>query len=67
MKIEGQFVVVRHDMATHMVRPLAILPYAPTTFGGLGLAASRDGKSLLYAHAEDTQSDLALISEEAAE
>jgi hypothetical protein len=33
----------------------------PTALGGLGLAVSRDGKSVLYTHTADTQSDLVLM------
>jgi Tol biopolymer transport system component len=33
----------------------------PTPLGGLGLAVSPDGKSLLYTHTQDTQSDLVLV------
>ena len=63
LKLEGQLVIIRHDLAAHTVQPLAMLPNEPTPPGGPGLAVSRDGKSLLYTHTEDTQSDLALISE----
>lgn len=66
MRIEGKFVVIRHDLAMHTVQPIAILPNAPSPLGGFGLTASRDGKALLYTHTEDAQSDLALISEDAA-
>jgi Tol biopolymer transport system component/DNA-binding winged helix-turn-helix (wHTH) protein len=53
-------VIRRYDLATATIRVVATLPNAPTALGGLGLAVSRDDRSLLYTHTEDTQSDLVL-------
>jgi Tol biopolymer transport system component len=53
--------VQRYDFATASTYLVATLPHLPTALGGLGLAVSRNGRSLLYTHTEDTQSDLALI------
>jgi Tol biopolymer transport system component/DNA-binding winged helix-turn-helix (wHTH) protein len=52
--------VFRYDLAMRTIREIARLPNEPAPLGGLGLAISPDGKSLLYTHIEDTQSDLAL-------
>ena len=51
----------RYDFATASVREGEMEMNTPTALGGLGLAVSRDGKSLLYTHTEDTQSDLVLM------
>jgi Tol biopolymer transport system component/DNA-binding winged helix-turn-helix (wHTH) protein len=50
-----------YDFGSAEIRVVTTLPNAPTPLGGLGLAVSRDGKSLLYTHTEDTQSDLVVI------
>jgi len=63
-KLGKQVVILGYDLGTRAIRQVAGLPNQPTALGGLGLAVSRDGKSLLYTHAEDTQSDLELVSEE---
>jgi Tol biopolymer transport system component/DNA-binding winged helix-turn-helix (wHTH) protein len=52
--------VFRYDLATRAIREVATLPAEPAPLGGLGLAISPDGGSLLYTHIADTQSDLAL-------
>jgi Tol biopolymer transport system component/DNA-binding winged helix-turn-helix (wHTH) protein len=44
----------RVDMTTEIIK-------TPTPLGGLGLAVSPDGKSVLFTHTEDTQSDLVLL------
>jgi Tol biopolymer transport system component/DNA-binding winged helix-turn-helix (wHTH) protein len=49
----------RYDFATAST-PFATEIVEPTALGGLGLAVSRDGKSVLFTHTEDTQSDLVL-------
>jgi Tol biopolymer transport system component/DNA-binding winged helix-turn-helix (wHTH) protein len=56
--------VVLHRYAFAGATPeiIAGLPNSPTPLGGLGLAASRDGKSLLYTHTADAQSDLVLAT-----
>jgi Tol biopolymer transport system component len=51
----------RYDFATASVREGAMEMNTPTALGGLGLAVSRDGKSVLYTHTADTQSDLVLM------
>ncbi|HET9862003.1 MAG TPA: winged helix-turn-helix domain-containing protein [Steroidobacteraceae bacterium] len=53
--------VRRYDLATGKIDTVGTLPNIPTPLGGLGLAVSADGKSLLYTHTEDTQSDLVLL------
>ena len=50
-----------YDFATASVREVAMMMHTPTALGGLGLAVSRDGKSLLYTRTEDIQSDLVLM------
>jgi Tol biopolymer transport system component/DNA-binding winged helix-turn-helix (wHTH) protein len=50
----------RYDFATASTPFATELFMQPTALGGLGLAVSRDGKSLLFTHTEDTQSDLVL-------
>jgi Tol biopolymer transport system component/DNA-binding winged helix-turn-helix (wHTH) protein len=50
----------RYDFATASTPFATELIRQPTALGGLGLAVSRDGKSLLFTHTEDTQSDLVL-------
>jgi Tol biopolymer transport system component len=50
-----------YDFSSAEVRVVATLPNTPTPLGGLGLAVTRDGKSLLYTHTEDTQSDLVVV------
>jgi Tol biopolymer transport system component/DNA-binding winged helix-turn-helix (wHTH) protein len=52
--------VRRYDFATASTPFATELLKQPTALGGLGLAVSRDGKSLLFTHTEDTQSDLVL-------
>ncbi|HZF15766.1 MAG TPA: winged helix-turn-helix domain-containing protein [Steroidobacteraceae bacterium] len=59
---ESPVSVYRYELATGRMRMVAALPNVPTTLGGLGLAVSRDGKSLLYTHTEDSQSDLVLMT-----
>jgi len=54
-------VVRRYDFSTGAIGSVATLPHAPTPLGGLGLAVSRDGKSVLYTHTEDVQSDLVFM------
>jgi Tol biopolymer transport system component/DNA-binding winged helix-turn-helix (wHTH) protein len=49
----------RYDFATAST-PFTTEIVEPTALGGLGLAVSRDGKSVLFTHTEDTQSDLVL-------
>jgi Tol biopolymer transport system component/DNA-binding winged helix-turn-helix (wHTH) protein len=51
-------VVRRYAIDAARIETVATLPNVPTALGGLGLAVSSDGKSLLYTHTEDTQSDL---------
>lgn len=51
----------RYMLAGGNVQVIVELPNTPTPLGGLGLAASPDGKSLLYTHTEDTQSDLVVM------
>jgi Tol biopolymer transport system component len=53
--------VRRYDLASGAIETLGTLPNVPTPLGGLGLAVSPDGKSLLYTHTEDTQSDLVVV------
>jgi Tol biopolymer transport system component/DNA-binding winged helix-turn-helix (wHTH) protein len=53
----------RYDFATAST-PFATEIAQPTALGGLGLAVSRDGKSVLFTHTEDTQSDLVLTGPE---
>jgi Tol biopolymer transport system component/DNA-binding winged helix-turn-helix (wHTH) protein len=50
----------RYDFGTASTHLVTEQFKQPTALGGLGLAVSRDGKSLLYTHTEDTQSDLVL-------
>jgi Tol biopolymer transport system component/DNA-binding winged helix-turn-helix (wHTH) protein len=50
----------RYDFATAST-PFAAEIAQPTALGGLGLAVSPDGKSVLFTHTEDTQSDLVLV------
>jgi Tol biopolymer transport system component/DNA-binding winged helix-turn-helix (wHTH) protein len=52
----------RYDFASHEIREIARLPNKPTPLGGLGLAVSADGESILYTHTEDLQSDLVLAT-----
>jgi Tol biopolymer transport system component/DNA-binding winged helix-turn-helix (wHTH) protein len=52
----------RHDFGTASTHLVTELLEQPTALGGLGLAVTRDGKSLLYTHTEDTQSDLVLAA-----
>lgn len=51
----------RYTLADARLEVIVELPSSPTPLGGLGLAVSADGKSLLYTHTEDTQSDLVLM------
>lgn len=51
----------RYDFATASTPFAAELIAQPTALGGLGLAVSPDGKSVLFTHTEDTQSDLVLV------
>jgi Tol biopolymer transport system component/DNA-binding winged helix-turn-helix (wHTH) protein len=51
----------RYLLAGGRVEVVVELPNTPTPLGGLGLAVSPDGKSLLYTHTEDTQSDLVFL------
>jgi Tol biopolymer transport system component/DNA-binding winged helix-turn-helix (wHTH) protein len=50
----------RYDFATASAPSVTDLIVLPTALGGLGLAVSRDGKSVLFTHTADTQSDLVL-------
>jgi hypothetical protein len=50
----------RYDFATASSPSVTDLIVLPTALGGLGLAVSRDGKSVLFTHTADTQSDLVL-------
>jgi Tol biopolymer transport system component/DNA-binding winged helix-turn-helix (wHTH) protein len=51
----------RYVLAGGQLETIVEMPNEPTPLGGLGLAVSADGKSLLYTHTEDTQSDLVLL------
>lgn len=53
--------VRRYLLDSARIETIGSLPNSPTPLGGLGLAVSADGKSLLYTHTEDTQSDLAFV------
>jgi Tol biopolymer transport system component/DNA-binding winged helix-turn-helix (wHTH) protein len=55
-------VIQRYLAASGKTEIVAGLPNTPTPLGGLGLAVSRDGKSLLYTHTADAQSDLVLAT-----
>jgi len=55
-------VIRRLDLASGAILNVATLPNMPTPLGGLGLEVARDGRSLLYTHTEDTQSDLVLVT-----
>jgi Tol biopolymer transport system component/DNA-binding winged helix-turn-helix (wHTH) protein len=59
-KSAGVAALFRYDFASRAIREIARLPHEPAPLGGLGLAVSPDGMTLLYTHIEDTQSDLAL-------
>jgi Tol biopolymer transport system component/DNA-binding winged helix-turn-helix (wHTH) protein len=52
----------RYDFATASTPFATELINQPTALGGLGLAVSRDGKSVLFTHTEDTESDLVLAA-----
>ena len=53
--------VRRYGLADGKLETVGALPNEPTPLGGLGIAVSVDGKSLLYTHTEDAQSDLVLF------
>ena len=55
-------VIRRFDLASGVIFNAATLPNVPTPLGGLGLDVARDGRTLLYTHPEDTQSDLVLVT-----
>jgi Tol biopolymer transport system component/DNA-binding winged helix-turn-helix (wHTH) protein len=50
----------RYDLVSRRISDIARLPDKPTPLGGLGLALSADGATVLYTHTEDLQSDLVL-------
>jgi Tol biopolymer transport system component len=50
-----------YDFTKATVRRIATLPKSPTPGGGLGLAASRDGRWVLYTQAGDAESDIMLM------
>jgi dipeptidyl aminopeptidase/acylaminoacyl peptidase len=54
--------IYRYDLATRARDAVASLPNVPSPLGGLGLAVSPNGKTLLYTHTEDVQSDLFLAT-----
>lgn len=54
--------LLRHVFATGNLEVVAGIPNLPTPLGGLGLAVSADGKTLLYTHTADSQSDVVLTS-----
>ena len=55
-------VLHRYAFASGTAEILAGLPNTPTPLGGLGLGVSHDGRSLLYTHTADAQSDLVLAT-----
>ena len=52
--------VRRYDFESRKISEIGRLPNKPTPLGGLGLAISADGATVLYTHTEDLQSDLVL-------
>ncbi len=56
-------VIQRYLVASGMKEIIAGLPNSPASPGGLELAVSRDGKSLLYTSIADSQSDLVLATD----
>jgi Tol biopolymer transport system component/DNA-binding winged helix-turn-helix (wHTH) protein len=52
----------RYSLADARLETVGSLPNIPTPLGGLGMAVSPDGESLLYTHTEDTQSDLVIAT-----
>jgi Tol biopolymer transport system component/DNA-binding winged helix-turn-helix (wHTH) protein len=54
--------VRRYSLADARLETVGSLPNIPTPLGGLGMAVSPDGESLLYTHTEDTQGDLVIAT-----
>jgi hypothetical protein len=57
----GTIALEYYDFATRATRHVATLPKPPAPGGGLGLAASHDGRWLLYSQAGEAQSDVMLM------